>query len=143
MTLIIPESRSRLVYWNADTEFMPKFTRVVLFGTWSRCFVCWCHQRFVLFANIDLSFAVAELEALLAERGLALDYQLFHQTDQVKMFTRRTRRTRHTRQTRKLIHQTDQVKMFTRKTRKTFSPDRPGENISQNRPGEKMSGQTK
>ena len=29
------------------------------------------------------SFAVAELEALLAERGLALDYQLFHQTDQV------------------------------------------------------------
>ena len=93
-----------------------------------------------MFANIDLSFAVAELEALLAERGLALDYQLFHQTDQVKMFTRRTR---HTRQTRKLIHQTDQVKMFTRKTRKTFSPDRPGENISQNRPGEKMSGQTK
>ena len=34
-----------------------------------------------------LSFidAVAELEALLAERGLALDYQLFHQTDQVGM----------------------------------------------------------
>ena len=42
----------------------------------------------------DLSFAVAELEALLAERGLALDYQLFHQTDQVKTFTRHTRQTR-------------------------------------------------
>lgn len=34
--------------------------------------------------RVDLDFkTVAELEALLAERGLALDYQLFHQTDQI------------------------------------------------------------
>jgi hypothetical protein len=36
-----------------------------------------------LLNDLKERFVVAELEALLAERGLALDYQLFRESDQV------------------------------------------------------------